>query len=127
VLDQILGYPVEDHVVRIDYYRPRGDQKEAWDAIDLVGFLGQRMQMKVDFQCRDSILAAPLVLELARLVDLAQQRGQGGVQEQLGWFFKAPMTAGDGVPEHALHRQERVLLDWLLGAGDATRSYHLKL
>ncbi len=119
VLDQILGCPVEDHVVRIDYYRPRGDQKEAWDAIDLVGFLGQRMQMKVDFQCRDSILAAPLVLELARLVDLAQQRGQGGVQEQLGWFFKAPMTTGDGVPEHALHRQERVLLDWLLG-DDAT-------
>lgn len=116
VLDSILGYPVEDHVVRIDYYRPRGDQKEAWDAIDLVGFLGQRMQVKVDFQCRDSILAAPLAIELARLTDLAQQRGEGGVQEQLGWFFKAPMTPGGGTPEHALHRQEQVLLDWL-GAG----------
>ena len=115
VLDSILGYPVEDHVVRIDYYRPRGDQKEAWDAIDLVGFLGQRMQIKVDFQCRDSILAAPLALELARLLDLAQQRGEGGVQEQLGWFFKAPMTVGDATPEHALHRQERVLLEWLAG------------
>ncbi|MCZ2858007.1 inositol-3-phosphate synthase [Blastococcus sp. VKM Ac-2987] len=113
VLDSILGYPVEDHVVRIDYYRPRGDQKEAWDAIDLVGFLGQRMQIKVDFQCRDSILAAPLAIELARLTDLAQQRGQGGVQEHLGWFFKAPMTADGEVPEHALHRQERALLDWL--------------
>ena len=113
VLDSILGYPVEDHVVRIDYYRPRGDQKEAWDAIDLVGFLGQRMQVKVDFQCRDSILAAPLALEIVRLVDLAQQRGEGGVQRQLGWFFKAPMTADGSTPEHALHRQESVLMDWL--------------
>ena len=118
VLDSILGYPVEDHVVRIDYYRPRGDQKEAWDAIDLIGFLGQRMQIKVDFQCRDSILAAPLALELARLLDLAQQRGQGGVQEHLGWFFKAPMTPGGRQPEHALHRQEQVLLDWLAGEPD---------
>ena len=114
VLDSILGYPVEDHVVRIDYYRPRGDQKEAWDAIDLVGFLGQRMQIKVDFQCRDSILAAPLAIEIARLLDLAHQRGEGGVQEQLGWFFKAPMTPdGVSVPEHALHRQESVLMAWL--------------
>ena len=118
VLDSILGYPVEDHVVRIDYYRPRGDQKEAWDAIDLIGFLGQRMQIKVDFQCRDSILAAPLAIELARLLDLAQQRGQGGVQEHLGWFFKAPMTRDGAEPEHALHRQERVLLDWLADAPD---------
>jgi myo-inositol-1-phosphate synthase len=116
VLDSILGYPVEDHVVRIDYYRPRGDQKEAWDAIDLVGFLGQRMQIKVDFQCRDSILAAPLAIELVRLTDLAQQRGEGGVQTQLGWFFKAPMSPDGGTPEHALHRQERVLLDWLAAA-----------
>ena len=121
VLDSILGYPVEDHVVRIDYYRPRGDQKEAWDAIDLVGFLGQRMQIKVDFQCRDSILAAPLVLEIARLLDLAQQRGQGGVQTHLGWFFKAPTTIDGRVPEHALHKQEAVLMDWLLGPTVAAR------
>ena len=113
VLDSILGYPVEDHVVRIDYYRPRGDQKEAWDAIDIVGFLGQRMQIKVDFQCRDSILAAPLAVEIARLLDLAQQRGQGGVQSHLGWFFKAPMTADGSTPEHALHRQERHLMEWI--------------
>ena len=119
VLDSILGYPVEDHVVRIDYYRPRGDQKEAWDAIDLIGFLGQRMQIKVDFQCRDSILAAPLALELARLLDLAQQRGDGGVQEHLGWFFKAPMVRDGKTPEHALHRQESVLLDWIAGGVDA--------
>ena len=118
VLDSLLGYPVEDHVVRIDYYRPRGDQKEAWDAIDLVGFLGQRMQVKVDFLCRDSILAAPLALELARLLDLAQQRGDRGVQEHLGWFFKAPMTRDGGSPEHALHRQEQALLSWLAGPSD---------
>jgi myo-inositol-1-phosphate synthase len=113
VLDDILGYEVEDHVVRIDYYRPRGDQKEAWDNIDLVGFLGQRMQLKVDFLCRDSILAAPLVLELVRLVVEAHRRGQGGPQDQLGCFFKAPVTSDGNRPEHALHVQERALLDWL--------------
>jgi myo-inositol-1-phosphate synthase len=118
VLDSILGYPVEDHVVRIDYYRPRGDQKEAWDAIDLVGFLGQRMQLKVDFQCRDSILAAPLAVEIVRLVDLAQQRGDGGVQRHLGWFFKAPITADGSTPEHALHRQESALMEWLTTGSD---------
>jgi myo-inositol-1-phosphate synthase len=74
------------------------------------------MQIKVDFQCRDSILAAPLAIELARLTDLAQQRGQAGVQTQFGWFFKAPMSPDGSTPEHALHRQERVLLDWVAGA-----------
>jgi myo-inositol-1-phosphate synthase len=116
VLDQTLGYHVEDHVVRIDYYRPRGDEKEAWDNIDLVGFLGQRMQVKVDFLCRDSVLAAPLVLELVRLVTEAHRRGEGGAQEQLGYFFKAPTTRDGSVPEHALYRQEQVLRDWI-GAG----------
>ena len=113
VLDSILGYDVDDHVVRIDYYRPRGDAKEAWDNIDLVGFLGQRMQLKVDFLCRDSILAAPLVLELVRLVAEADRRGEGGPQEQLGYFFKAPVHRAGTKPEHALHVQERILLDWL--------------
>ena len=113
VLDSILGYDVEDHLVRIDYYRPRGDAKEAWDNIDLVGFMGQRMQMKIDFLCRDSVLAAPLVLELVRLVTEAARRGEGGAQEQLGFFFKAPITRDARVPEHALHVQERALLDWL--------------
>lgn len=113
VLDSILGYDVDDHVVRIDYYRPRGDSKEAWDNIDLVGFLGQRMQLKVDFLCRDSILAAPLVLELVRLLAEAHRRGEGGPQEQFGYFFKAPVTRVGRTPEHALHVQERVLLDWL--------------
>ncbi|MFC5066108.1 inositol-3-phosphate synthase [Actinomycetospora atypica] len=113
VLDSCLGYPVEDHVVRIDYYRPRGDEKEAWDNIDLTGFLGQRMQIKVDFLCRDSILAAPLVLELVRLSDEAARRGEGGAQEQLGFFFKAPITRDGSAPEHALYRQEQVLREWL--------------
>jgi myo-inositol-1-phosphate synthase len=76
------------------------------------------MQVKIDFQCRDSILAAPLAIELARLTDLAQQRGEGGIQGQLGWFFKAPVTADGSTPEHALHRQETALLDWL-AAGTA--------
>jgi myo-inositol-1-phosphate synthase len=113
VLDDILGYHVADHVVRIEYYRPRGDDKEAWDTIDLVGFLGRRMQLKVNFLCRDSILAAPLVIEIARLLDCADRRGEGGPQEQLSAFFKAPMTVDGRAPEHALHRQEEMLASWL--------------
>lgn len=113
VLDQILGYPVEDHIVDIRYYRPRGDDKEAWDNIDVTGFLGQRMQIKVNFLCKDSILAAPLVIEIARVLGLADKRGHGGVQEQLSVFFKAPMVANGHGPEHAFHTQERMLLDWL--------------
>jgi len=113
VLDDILGYPVEDHIVDIRYYKPRGDNKEAWDNIDLVGFLGQKMQIKVNFLCRDSILAAPLVIEIARVLDLARQRGHGGIQEQLGLFFKAPMTPAGKREEHSFPVQERALLDWL--------------
>lgn len=113
VLEDILGYPVEDHVVDIHYYKPRGDNKEAWDNIDLVGFLGQKMQMKINFLCRDSILAAPLVIEIARVLDLARQRGRGGIQEQMGLFFKAPMTPPGQREEHSFPVQERILLDWL--------------
>ena len=112
VLDDILGYHVEDHLVDIRYYKPRGDNKEAWDNIDLVGFLGQKMQVKVNFLCRDSILAAPLVIEIARVLDLAQQRGDGGPQEQLGVFFKAPQTRG-GTAEHAFGAQQDRLMEWL--------------
>jgi myo-inositol-1-phosphate synthase len=113
VLDSILGYPVEDHIVDIRYYRPRGDDKEAWDNIDISGFLGHRMQIKVNFLCKDSVLAAPLVLEIARVLDLARQRGESGPQEQLSVFFKAPMTAHNQAPQHAFHVQERMLEDWL--------------
>ena len=116
VLDNILGYPVESHLVNIQYYKPRGDNKEAWDNIDLVGFLGQKMQLKVNFLCRDSILAAPLVIEIARVLDLARRRGLGGIQEQLGLFFKAPMTPAGRQEEHAFPVQQKALLDWLAAA-----------
>jgi myo-inositol-1-phosphate synthase len=112
VLEDILGYNVEDHIVDIRYYRPRGDNKEAWDNIDISGFLGQQMQLKVNFLCKDSILAAPLAIEIARCLDLAQRRERSGVQEQLSVFFKLPMTRS-GKPEQAFHRQEQLLLDWL--------------
>ena len=112
LLDDILGYRVEDHLVDIRYYRPRKDNKEAWDNIDLTGFLGQQMQVKVNFLCRDSILAAPLAIEIARCLDLAKRRGEGGVQEQLSVFFKLPMSK-TGSPEHAFHKQEAMLTSWL--------------
>lgn len=112
VLDDILGYEVEDHIVDIRYYRPRGDNKEAWDNIDISGFLGQSMQIKVNFLCKDSILAAPLAIEIARCLDLAQQRGEGGIQEQLSVFFKLPMI-NSTKPEHAFHKQEAMLERWL--------------
>ena len=112
VLNDILGYQVEDHIVDIRYYRPRGDNKEAWDNIDVRGFLGQPMQIKINFLCKDSILAAPLAIEIARLLDLAKRRDSFGVQEQLSVFFKLPMSKS-GKPEHALFRQEEMLLEWL--------------
>ena len=94
------------HVVRINYYPPRGDNKEGWDNIDIFGWLGYKMQNKVDFLCRDSILAAPLVLDLALLLDLAQRAGMhGGVQEWLSFYFKSPMTAPGLYPEHDLFIQ----------------------
>jgi len=113
VLDEMLGYPVEDHLVDIRYYRPRGDDKEAWDNIDVTGFLGQKMQIKINFLCKDSILAAPLAIEIARVMGLASKRGDGGVQEQLSHFFKAPMVRNGHHPEHAFHVQEAMLMDWL--------------
>jgi myo-inositol-1-phosphate synthase len=112
VLEDILGYDVEDHIVDIKYYRPRGDNKEAWDNIDISGFLGQPMQLKVNFLCKDSILAAPLAIEIARCLDLARERGHVGIQEQLSVFFKMPMTK-TGRREQAFHRQEDMLLEWL--------------
>ena len=113
VLDQMLGYPVEDHIIMIHYYRPRGDDKEAWDNIDLTGFLGQKMQLKLNFLCKDSVLAAPLAIEIARCLDLAQQRGDGGVQEQMGIFFKAPQIADGRDPVHAFGEQQLILDRWL--------------
>ena len=88
------------HKVRINYYPPRGDEKEGWDNIDIFGWLGYPMQIKVDFLCRDSILAAPLVLDLVLLTDLAQRAGWKGVQEWLSFYFKSPQTAPELYPEH---------------------------
>ncbi len=114
LLEDILGYKVEDHLVDIRYYRPRKDNKEAWDNIDLTGFLGQPMQLKVNFLCKDSILAAPLAIEIARCLDLAKQRGEKGVLEEVGVFFKFPMTREkEAKPENSLHKQETILLNWL--------------
>jgi myo-inositol-1-phosphate synthase len=93
------------HVVRINYYPPRGDNKEGWDNIDIFGWLGYKMQIKIDFLCRDSILAAPIVLDLALFLDLAQRTGMKGVQEWLSFYFKSPMTAPGLYPEHDIFIQ----------------------
>jgi myo-inositol-1-phosphate synthase len=102
------------HVVRINYYPPRGDNKEGWDNIDIFGWLGYPMQIKVNFLCRDSILAAPLVLDLALFLDLAQRAGmKGGVQEWLSFYFKAPQTAPGLYPEHDIFIQLKKLKNTL--------------
>jgi len=106
------------HKVRIEYYPPRGDAKEGWDNIDLFGWLGYPMQMKIDFLCRDSILAAPIVLDLALFMDLAQRAGFHGTQEWLSFYFKSPMVAPDLYPEHDLFIQSMKLkntLRWMMG------------
>ena len=93
------------HVVRINYYPPRGDNKEGWDNIDIFGWLGYPMQIKIDFLCRDSILAAPIVLDLALFMDLAQRAGMSGIQEWLSFYWKSPQTAPGLYPEHDLFIQ----------------------
>jgi myo-inositol-1-phosphate synthase len=106
------------HVVRINYYPPRGDNKEGWDNIDLVGWLGYPMQLKINFLCRDSILAAPIVLDLVIFLDLAKRAGWGGIQEWLSFFFKSPMHAKNLYPEHDLFIQSMKLkntLRYLMG------------
>jgi myo-inositol-1-phosphate synthase len=125
VLNQILQpdlYPelYKDlyHAVRINYYPPRGDAKEGWDNIDIFGWLGYPMQIKIDFLCRDSILAAPLVLDLVLFLDLAQRAGMKGIQEWLSFYFKGPMTAAGLYPEHDIFIQLMKLkntLRWMRG------------
>jgi myo-inositol-1-phosphate synthase len=88
------------HVVRINYYPPRGDNKEGWDNIDIFGWLGYPMQLKINFLCRDSILAAPIVLDVALFLDLAKRAGMSGIQEWLSFYFKSPMHAPELYPEH---------------------------
>ena len=106
------------HKVRINYYPPRGDNKEGWDNIDIFGWMGYPMQIKVDFLCRDSILAAPIVLDLALFLDLAQRSGLGGIQEWLSFYFKSPQTAPGLYPEHDIfiqHRKLKNTLRWMMG------------
>ena len=106
------------HAVRINYYPPRGDAKEGWDNIDIFGWLGYPMQIKIDFLCRDSILAAPIVLDLVLFLDLAQRAGMKGIQEWLSFYFKAPMTAPGLYPEHDIFIQLMKLkntLRWMRG------------
>jgi myo-inositol-1-phosphate synthase len=93
------------HKVRINYYPPRGDNKEGWDNLDIFGWLGYPMQIKIDFLCRDSILAAPLVLDLALFLDLARRASMSGIQEWLSFYFKSPMCAPALYPEHDLFIQ----------------------
>ncbi len=111
------------HKVRINYYPPRGDNKEGWDNIDIFGWLGYPMQVKVNFLCRDSILAAPLVLDLALLLDLAKRARMSGIQEWLSFFFKSPQHAKEVYPEHDLFIQQTKLkntLRWLMGEEQIT-------
>ena len=125
VLDQILQpemypqlYGDLFHKVRIDYYPPRGDSKEGWDNIDIFGWLGYPMQIKINFLCRDSILAAPLVLDLVLFLDLAHRAGMRGIQEWLSFYFKAPMHAAKVYPEHDIFIQLMKLkntLRWMRG------------
>ena len=125
VLEQILQpelypqlYKNLYHAVRINYYPPRGDAKEGWDNIDIFGWLGYPMQIKIDFLCRDSILAAPIVLDLVLFLDLAQRAGMKGIQEWLSFYFKAPMTAPGLYPEHDIFIQLMKLkntLRWMRG------------
>ena len=134
VLDEILQpklYPdlYKDlyHAVRINYYPPRGDSKEGWDNIDIFGWMGYPMQIKVDFLCRDSILAAPLVLDLVLFMDLAQRAGMRGIQEWLSFYFKAPMTAPGLYPEHDLFIQLMKLKNTLRHMKGETLITHLGL
>jgi myo-inositol-1-phosphate synthase len=106
------------HKVRINYYPPRGDNKEGWDNIDIFGWMGYPMQIKVDFLCRDSILAAPIVLDLALFMDLATRAGMSGIQEWLSFYFKSPQTPEGLYPEHDIfiqHKKLKNTLRWMMG------------
>jgi len=134
VLDTILQPKVHPelyadlvHKVRIDYYPPRGDDKEGWDNIDLFGWLGYPMQLKINFLCRDSILAAPIVLDLALFLDLANRAKFHGTQEWLSFYFKSPMTAPGLDPEHDLfiqHKKLKNTLRWMMGEEPITHLGH---
>lgn len=113
------------HKVRINYYPPRGDNKEGWDNLDIFGWLGYPMQIKINFLCRDSILAAPLVLDLVLFLDLAKRAGMSGIQEWLSFYFKSPMTPPELYPEHDLFIQQAKLKNTLRYMMEAEQITHL--
>ena len=115
------------HKVRINYYPPHGDNKEGWDNIDIFGWLGYPMQIKIDFLCRDSILAAPIVLDLALFLDLAQRAGMSGIQEWLSFYLKSPMVAPGLYPEHDLFIQQMKLKNTLRHLAREEQITHLGL
>lgn len=112
VLDSVVGHKVDNHQVHIHYYKPRGDAKEAWDNIDVQGFCGEPMQMKINFLCKDSILAAPLCIDMVRILDVAQDAGERGIQRQMSMYYKSPYVADGEEPVHDLFQQERMLFNW---------------
>jgi myo-inositol-1-phosphate synthase len=125
VLEQILEpsrhpelYGNMYHKVRINYYPPRGDNKEGWDNIDIRGWLNYPMQIKIDFLCRDSILAAPIVLDLAIFLDLAKRAGLSGIQEWLSFYLKSPQAPKGEFPEHDLFKQHADLNQTILRLSD---------
>jgi len=130
VLDYILQpdmypdlYEGHEHKVRINYYPPRGDNKEGWDNLDIFGWMGYPMQIKIDFLCRDSILAAPIVLDLALFLDLARRADMGGIQEWLSFYFKSPQVKEGLYPEHDIfiqHWKLKNTLRWMRGEDQIT-------
>jgi len=134
VLDTILQpslypelYGDVSHKVRINYYPPRGDNKESWDNIDIFGWMGRQMQIKINFLCRDSILAAPIVLDLVLFMDLAARAGMSGVQEWLSFYFKSPMTEHKLAPEHDLFIQQTKMKNTLRKLVGATPITHVDM
>jgi len=113
------------HKVRINYYPPRGDEKEGWDNIDIFGWMGYNMQIKVDFLCRDSILAAPIVLDLALFLDFAKRAGKGGIQEWLSFYFKSPQVKVGHIAEHDIFIQHFRLKNTLRVLGGEKPVTHL--
>jgi myo-inositol-1-phosphate synthase len=134
VLDTVLEptrypdlYGELHHVVKINYYKPRGDNKEGWDNIDIFGWMGYDMQIKINFLCRDSILAAPLVLDLAQFMDLAGRAGFKGIQEWLSFYLKSPLVKEGLKPEHDLQLQKLKLENTLRYLGREELINHLGL
>ena len=114
LLDKIMGYKIDNHIINIVYYPPRGDNKEAWDNIDLKGFLDMPMQIKIDFLCKDSILAAPIIIDLIRFMDYALDKGMYGYQSWLALFFKQALFNEADISCFGFFEQEKLFVDFIL-------------